>query len=77
VIDGLTGDQRFFLAFAQSWREKDPRRGAARTGQATDGHAPANSARRPCATSMPGIPRSQPKPGEKLYLAPKERVKIW
>ena len=32
VIDGLTGDQRFFLAFAQAWRGQDARRRAARAG---------------------------------------------
>ena len=40
MIDGLTGDQRFFLAFAQSWRTK-MRDAALRARIATDGHAPA------------------------------------
>ena len=44
VIDGLTGDQRFFLAFAQSWRGK-MRDAALRAQIATDGHAPGPSAR--------------------------------
>ena len=44
VIDGFTGDQRFFLAFAQSWASK-MREATLRNRIATDGHAPGNSAR--------------------------------
>ncbi|MEY2488186.1 MAG: putative endopeptidase, partial [Verrucomicrobiota bacterium] len=40
VVDGLTGDQRFFLAFAQGWRHK-AREAALRQQIVTDGHAPA------------------------------------
>ncbi|MBV9692748.1 MAG: M13 family metallopeptidase, partial [Alphaproteobacteria bacterium] len=40
VIDGLTGDQRFFLAYTQSWRQKI-RDAALRQRIKTDGHAPA------------------------------------
>ncbi|HSR64433.1 MAG TPA: M13 family metallopeptidase, partial [Xanthomonadaceae bacterium] len=39
VIDGLSGDQRFFLAFAQAWREKK-RDAAMRAQVVQDGHAP-------------------------------------
>src|SRR3546814_1529748 len=39
VIAGMTGDQRFFLAFAQSWRTKT-RDKALRRQIASDGHAP-------------------------------------
>ena len=41
VIDGLTGDQRFFIAFAQSWATK-MREQTLRNRIATDGHAPGN-----------------------------------
>eukprot|EP01035_Chromulina_nebulosa_P025930 gene25930-33897_t len=40
VIDGLTGDQRFFLAYAQAWQAK-VREGAQRTQLLTDPHSPA------------------------------------
>jgi putative endopeptidase len=39
VIDGLTGDQRFFLAFAQAWRGKQ-RDDAIKTQVASDPHSP-------------------------------------
>ncbi|MBW6526724.1 M13 family metallopeptidase [Sphingomonas sp. RHCKR7] len=77
VIDGLTGDQRFFLAYAQAWRSKI-RDGALRARLLTDPHSPAFY-------RVNGIVRNVDawydafgvKPGEKLYLAPKDRVKIW
>ena len=56
VVDGLTGDQRFFLAFAQSWRHK-VREAALRQQIVVDGHAPRRSARKRSATSMPGTKR--------------------
>ncbi len=40
MLQGLTGDQRFFLAYTQSWREK-VRDAALRQQVKTDGHAPA------------------------------------
>src|SRR5207237_7135927 len=40
VVDGLTGDQRFFLSFAQGWREKT-RDAALRSQIVTNEHAPA------------------------------------
>ena len=77
VIDGLTGDQRFFLAYAQAWRTK-VREGAQRARLLTDPHSPAYY-------RVNGIVRNVDawytafgvKPGAKLYLAPKDRVKIW
>ena len=77
VIDGLTGDQRFFLAFAQAWRSKF-REGSLRTRLLTDPHSPAYF-------RVNGVVRNVDawyaafgvKPGDKLYLAPADRVKIW
>ena len=57
VINGLTGDQRFFLAYAQSRRSKF-RDATLRGLVTTDSHAPARGARRRCATSTPGTARS-------------------
>ena len=77
VIDGFTGDQRFFLAFAQAWRGKI-RDDAVRAQMLTDPHSPrrrAGSCR--CATWTPGTQAFDVKPGDKLYLEPEERVRIW
>ena len=76
VIDGLTGDQRFFLAFAQSWRTKT-RPAALRAQVIGDGHAPGNFRAQTVRNLDAWYDAFAPKPGEKLYLAPKDRVKIW
>ena len=77
VIDGLTGDQRFFLAYAQSWREKS-REDAIRQRLVSDVHSPEMY-------RVNGVVRNMDawyaafnvKPGDKLYLAPAVRVRIW
>jgi putative endopeptidase len=76
VIDGLTGDQRFFLAFAQSWREKT-RDAAMRQQVIGDGHAPGEFRAQTVRNLDPWYDAFQPKPGQKLYLDPKQRVRIW
>ncbi|MBK9090827.1 MAG: M13 family metallopeptidase [Holophagales bacterium] len=76
VVNGLTGDQQFFLSFAQSWRTK-MREAAARQRIVTDGHAPAEY-RADCVRNLDAwYAAFDVKPGQKLYLAPEERVKIW
>jgi len=77
VIDGLTGDQRFFIAYAQAWQEKD-REDAERQQILTDPHSPGKY-------RVNGIVRNVDawykafniQPGDKLYLAPEQRVHIW
>jgi putative endopeptidase len=76
VINGLTGDQRFFLAFAQSWREKT-RDAATRAQVISDGHSPGNFRAQTVRNLDAWYDAFNPKPGEKLYLAPPDRVKIW
>ncbi len=76
VIDGLSGDQRFFLAFGQAWRSKI-RDAALRQRLATDVHAPANFRALTVRNLDAWYPAFDVKPGEKLYLAPDQRVKIW
>ncbi|MEO8997728.1 MAG: M13 family metallopeptidase [Rhodanobacter sp.] len=76
VINGLTGDQRFFLAFAQSWREKT-RPAALRAQVIGDGHAPGNFRAQTVRNLDAWYDAFSPKSGEKLYLAPQDRVKIW
>jgi putative endopeptidase len=77
VIDGLTGDQRFFLAFAQAWRS-NTREGALRERTLTDPHSPPE-------WRVNGIVRNVDawyrafniQPGDALYLPPEQRVHIW
>jgi putative endopeptidase len=73
---GFTGDQQFFLAFAQSWRTKT-REATARQRAITDGHAPAEFRADTVRNMDAWYPAFDVKPGEKLYLAPAERVRIW
>ena len=76
VIDGLTGDQRFFLAFAQAWREKK-RDAAMRAQVVQDGHAPGRFRAQTVRNIDAWYDAFAPKPGQALYLKPEERVRIW
>ncbi|SRR5665213_368625 len=76
VRQGLTGDQRFFLAFAQSWRNKT-REAALRQQILTDGHAPVMYRGDTVRNLDAWYPAFAIKPGQKLYLAPGERVQVW
>jgi putative endopeptidase len=76
VIDGLSGDQRFFLAFAQSWRTKT-RDAALRAQVVGDGHAPGRFRAQTVRNIDAWYEAFPSKPGEKLYLAPEARVRIW
>ena len=77
VIDGLTGDQRFFIAYGYSWETK-VREGALRSQLLSDPHSPA-------AFRVNGVVRNldawykafNVQPGDKLYLPPDQRVHIW
>jgi putative endopeptidase len=73
---GFTGDQQFFLAFSQSWRETR-REAAQRQAIVVDGHAP-DEYRADTVRNMDAwYAAFGAKPGEKLYLAPTDRVRIW
>ena len=76
VVDGLTGDQRFFLAFAQAWRHK-ARDEALRQQVVVDGHAPAPQRAQTVRNLDPWYNAYDVKSGDKLYLAPGDRVRIW
>jgi putative endopeptidase len=76
VIDGLTGDQRFFLAFAQSWRGKE-RDERLRQGIVNDGHAPERFRVQTVRNLDGWYDAWGAKPGEALYLDSKDRVRIW
>src|SRR5580698_4408835 len=74
--DGFTGDQQFFIAFGQNWGSKS-RDAALRQQVMTDPHAPSQY-RADTARNIDGWYSAFPvQPGEKLYLAPSDRVRIW
>jgi len=76
VIDGFTGDQRFFISFAQSWATK-MRDELMRTRLATDGHAPGMYRALEVRNIDAWYKAFDVKPGDKLYLPPEKRVRIW
>src|SRR5262249_4685541 len=75
VMDGLTGDQRFFLSYAQAWRQKSTDDSIRRL-IVSNPHAPAQY-------RVNGVVRNMDawyeafdvKPGDKLYLPPEARVR--
>jgi predicted metalloendopeptidase len=77
VIDGLTGDQRFFMGFGQVWRSK--MREAQQINQIkTDPHSPGMFRANGTVKNQPGFYEAfDVKEGDKMYLAPKDRVIIW
>jgi endothelin-converting enzyme/putative endopeptidase len=77
VIGGLTGDQRFFLAFAQAWRN-NVREDALRQQVLTDPHSPPEWRVNGVVRNVDAWYRAfNIRPGDRLYLAPAERVHIW
>jgi putative endopeptidase len=76
VIDGKTGDQRFFLGWAQVWRRNH--READLSRRITNGpHSPSIQRVWVMRNLDAWYQAYQVKPGQKLYLAPEERVRIW
>lgn len=77
VLDGMTGDQRFFLSWAQVWRAKY-REEATRRQLQTDPHSPP-------VYRVNGIVRNLDEwyeafdigPDDAMYLPPEERIRIW
>ncbi|MBT1444607.1 peptidase M13 [Shewanella sp. JM162201] len=77
VIDGLTGDERFFIGFAQIWRAK-MKEEAMRNRVATDPHSPAKFRALGALSNMPEFYTTfGVKEGDAMYIAPEKRVKIW
>src|SRR5450432_1761087 len=77
VIDGLTGDQRFFLAYAQVWREKY-REGTLREIVMADVHSPSRfRVNGPLPNLDVWYSDFDVTPGEKMYIPPPDRVRIW
>ena len=78
AIDGLTGDQRFFIGYAQALAEQGPRRRGRAARLAIDPHSPPEF-------RCNGVVRNLPefysafgvKEGDQLWLPPDRRVRIW
>ena len=77
IIDGVSGDQRFFLAWAQVWKRKT-REAALIARLKSDTHSPGKY-------RVNGVVRNMAawytafnvKEGDALYLAPEKRIQIW
>lgn len=77
VLGGLSGDQRFFLAYAQVWREKY-RDGAMRELVMSDVHSPSKfRVNGPLPNIDAWYKAFDVQPGDKLYIKPEDRVRIW
>jgi predicted metalloendopeptidase len=77
VIDGFTGDQRFFIGWAQGWARKY-REDELRKRMRTDPHSPSEYRTNAVVANLPEFHQAfDVKPGDKMYRAAPERVKIW
>ncbi|WP_440876607.1 M13 family metallopeptidase [Thalassotalea sp. PLHSN55] len=77
IIDGLTGDQRFFMGYAQIWRSKFVEK-AMRNRVATDPHSPGEFRALGSLSNMNEFYQAfDVKEGDAMYIAPEKRVKIW
>ncbi|MEJ7597940.1 MAG: M13 family metallopeptidase [Kofleriaceae bacterium] len=76
VIEGYTGDQRFFLGWAQVWRRLY-RDAELMNRLVTDVHSPSEFRAAVVRNLDPWYAAFEPKPGDKLFLAPDKRVRIW
>jgi putative endopeptidase len=75
-IDGTTGDQRFYLGWAQVWR-RNYREANLRQRLLTDPHSPSEQRVSVVRNLDPWYDAYKVAPGQKLYLAPAQRVRIW
>lgn len=73
---GFSSDQQFFIAFGQNWGEKT-REAALRQQVMTDPHSPGEYRADTVRNIDAWYAAFDVKPGEKLYLSPQDRVRIW
>jgi putative endopeptidase len=73
---GDEGDRQFFLGYASSWRNK-AREAAERRGILTDGHAPPQYRTATVRNLDAWYKAFDVQPGQALYLAPEQRVRVW
>ena len=76
VQEGFSGDQQFFIAFGQNWASKT-RDAALRQQVAADPHSPGEYRADTVRNIDAWYAAFDVKPGETLYLAPADRVRIW
>ncbi|EPX58897.1 Metallopeptidase [Cystobacter fuscus DSM 2262] len=76
VLDGFSGEQRFFLGFGQVWRNKY-REPTLRRLLLTDGHSPGEYRASTVRNQDAWYEAFGATPGQALYLAPEQRVRIW
>jgi putative endopeptidase len=77
MIAGWTGDQRFFLGYAQVWRSM-AREQALRQQLLTDSHSPGMYRTNGVLANLPAFYEAfNVRPGDRMYLPPERRVKIW
>jgi predicted metalloendopeptidase len=77
VIDGLTGDQRFFMGWAQMWRSKE-REAYVRSTLQSVPYLPASLRANAAITNIDTFfDAFSVQPGNRLYRAPAERIRIW
>jgi len=74
--DGITGEQQFFLAYAQCWQSK-ARDKELREALATNGHAPARYRVLTVRNLDDWYQAFEVNPRDPLYLAPEQRVRVW
>ena len=77
VLDGMTGDQRFFMGIGQVWRYKATDE-AQRNRVMTDPHSPPRFRVNGTLPNMPEfVAAFNVQEGDDMYLPPEDRVKIW
>jgi putative endopeptidase len=78
VLDGYTGDQRFYIAYSQSWRQHN-REGRLRQHLVSNPHSPEDYRVNGVVRNDDGWYASFPdiKPGDKYWLPPEQRVHLW
>ena len=76
VIDGFSADQRFYLGWAQVWR-RNYREADLRRRLLTDPHSPSEQRANIVRNMDPWYQAFDVEAGQKLYLAPADRVRIW
>ena len=76
VQNGFTGDQQFFLGFAQFWCEKSTEADVRQTVM-TDVHSPAEFRPATVRNLDAWYAAFDVQPGDKMYLAPADRVRVW
>ncbi len=76
TVEGFSSDQQFFIAFGQNWGEKT-REAALRQQVMTDEHSPGEFRAATARNIDAWYEAFDVKPGDKLYLAPADRVRIW